>query len=145
MGYSFTSTTSLNNYGYLGLNSTATPIESFRWFSGGCAVPIGDLTIASGNLQLTSGDLQLNAGSIKTNTINNYNSNLVINSSGSSKIELNSKVINIGVNQGTASNNTITLGSLDALSYIKLYGVISLNGIVSGISNLSLSGQISQF
>jgi hypothetical protein len=39
LGYSFYSTTSLNNYGYLGLNVGATPIESFRWFNGGCAIP----------------------------------------------------------------------------------------------------------
>ena len=92
-----------------------------------------------------AGNLQLNTGSVNTNTINNYNSDLTLNSTGSNNLQINSKNIYIGTNQGTASGNTITLGSLSAISVIKLNGVISLNGVVSGITNLSLTGLISQF
>lgn len=73
IGYNYDADGSVNNYGYLGLNVMAGAgnlKESFRWFSSGCAIPTGNLTISTGDLTVTAGNVSVPAGSISLTTGN---------------------------------------------------------------------------
>jgi hypothetical protein len=131
IGYNLINNANAGNYGYLGLNVyTTNVIESFRWFEGGCSVPVGNLTVSSGNLTITSGEL-------KTNTINSSSTNLEIKSVND--ININSNTINIGTNQPALIFNTINVGSITSGSRI------NLNGVVYSPYSFNITGQVLQW
>jgi len=133
IGYNLINNANTGNYGYLGLNVyTTNVIESFRWFDGGCAVPVGNLTVASGDLTITSGELKVNT--IKNNSIN-YNLDIT----SSKDININSNQINIGTNQGVSALNNIYIGNLASGS------IIYLNGIVYSPYAFNLTGSVLQW
>lgn len=129
VGFNYVGDGNSGNYGYLGLYpNTLNIIESFRWFSGGCAVPVGDLTVASGGLTVTLGDIQVSSGAIKTKTINNISGyNLAMNATSTNNISLNSNLINIGYNQGLLAANVINIGATTSNSQININGQLNLN------------------
>jgi hypothetical protein len=125
IGYNYVSDGSTSNYLYLGLNpQTFNVIEGLRLYPNKCQISNGDLEILN---------------SVNVNTINNYNSNLVLNSSSTNNIQLNSNIINIGTNQSTLAINTITIGSIASAS------LINLNGIVSTPYGITMTGASSIF
>lgn len=74
---------------------------------------------------------------LKTNTIAGYNT--------ANPINVNNPSINIGTNQGIAAANTINIGSYTSGSIIGLNGIILVNGYMTGITTISMSGAIGQF
>jgi hypothetical protein len=113
IGYNYAADSSLSNYGYLGLNvNTSNVIESFRWFDGGCVVPVGNLTVTPGTLYASN--LTSNAGT-----------NLSINAASTNSVSLNASTINIGTNQGVGVANTVNIGAVTSISFINLNGVVN--------------------
>ena len=96
----------LNNYGYLGLNvNTINLIESFRWFDGGCSIPVGNLTISVGNLIVTAGNISLPTGNLSLT-----NGDITLTNG---EINLTSGDLNIVSGDATLTSGDITLGTGD--------------------------------
>ena len=143
IGYNYFTDGHANNYGYLGLNVMAGAgnlRESFRWFDGGCSIPVGNLTITvgnlslqggkitstTGNIELTSGKLTLGTGNIEltsgnitsTNggiTLSNGNLNLTTGSvtATDGDVNITNGDLNIVNGDTTLSNGSLTLGTGD--------------------------------
>lgn len=143
IGYNYYQDGHANNYGYLGLNVMAGAgnlRESFRWFDGGCSIPVGNLTITEGNLslqggkitsttgniELTSGKLTLGTGNIELTSGNITSTNGGITLSNGSltlttgsmtatngDVNLTNGDLNIVNGDATFSNGNLTLGSGD--------------------------------
>jgi hypothetical protein len=125
IGYNYVSDGSTSNYLYLGLNpQTFNVIEGLRVYP-------NKTQISNGNLEVLN--------SVNVNSINNYNSNLVLNSTGTNNLQLNSDTIQIGCNQATLAVNSITIGSVASAS------VINLNGIVNSTFPINTTSIFSQF
>ena len=106
IGYNWVTNANLNNYGYLGLNvNTANLKESFRWFDGGCSVPVGNLTISEGNLTITAGNISLPAGNV---VLTNGDITLT-----NGEINLTSGDLNIVSGDATLTSGDLSLGTGD--------------------------------
>lgn len=106
VGYNYVSNGNLNNYGYLGLNvNTANLKESFRWFDGGCSVPVGNLTISEGNLTVTAGNISLPTGNLSLT-----NGDITLTNG---EINLTSGDLNVVGGDAVLSNGNLTLGAGD--------------------------------
>ena len=113
IGYNYYQDGHANNYGYLGLNVMAGAVnlrESFRWFDGGCSIPVGNLTITEGNLSLQGGKITSTTGNIELTS-----GKLTL---GTGNIELTSGNITSTNGGITLSNGSLTLttGSMTATS-----------------------------
>ena len=113
IGYNYYQDGHANNYGYLGLNvmaGAANLRESFRWFDGGCSIPVGNLTITEGNLSLQGGKITSTTGNIELTS-----GKLTL---GTGNIELTSGNITSTNGGITLSNGSLTLttGSITATS-----------------------------
>ena len=106
IGYNWVTNANPNNYGYLGLNvNTINLIESFRWFDGGCSIPVGNLTISVGNLIVTAGNISLPTGNLSLT-----NGDITLTNG---EINLTSGDLNIVSGDATLTSGNITLGTGD--------------------------------
>jgi hypothetical protein len=106
IGYNWVTNANPNNYGYLGLNvNTINLIESFRWFDGGCSIPVGNLTISVGNLTVTTGNISLPTGNLSLT-----NGDITLTNG---EINLTSGDLNIVSGDATLTSGNITLGTGD--------------------------------
>ncbi len=139
LGYNYVSSSSANNYGYLGLNIGSFNVyECLRWSP-------SKVSISNGNLEVTNNSTIL--GSLTCNTLQNSGAtnfaitstgaanNLVLSSAnnlnlfGTGAIKLNSNLVEVGTNQGTAANNVISIGTVNSLSVTNIPNGIKTNYI----------------
>ena len=106
VGYNYIADGDFGNYGYLGLNvNTLNLKESFRWFSTGCSIPTGNLTISEGNLTVTAGNVSMPTGNLSLT-----NGDITLTNG---EINLTSGDLNIVSGDAVLSNGNLTLGAGD--------------------------------
>ena len=147
IGYNYYQDGHANNYGYLGLNvmaGAANLRESFRWFDGGCSIPVGNLTITEGNLSLlggkitsTTGNIELTSGKLTLGTGNiELTSGNITSTNGG--ITLSNGSLTLTTGSMTATNGDINLTNGD-LNIVNGDATISSGNLTLGTGDIGIT------
>lgn len=147
IGYNYYQDGHANNYGYLGLNVMAGAVnlrESFRWFDGGCSIPVGNLTITEGNLSLlggkitsTTGNIELTSGKLTLGTGNiELTSGNITSTNGG--ITLSNGSLTLTTGSITATNGDVNLTNGD-LNIVNGDATISNGGLTLGVGDIGIT------
>ena len=147
IGYNYYQDGHANNYGYLGLNvmaGAANLRESFRWFDGGCSIPVGNLTITSGNLSLlggkitsTTGNIELTSGKLTLGTGNiELTSGNITSTNGGITLSNGSLTLTTGSITATSGDVNLTNGDLNIVNGD---ATISNGGLTLGVGDIGIT------
>lgn len=147
IGYNYYQDGHANNYGYLGLNVMSGAInlrESFRWFDGGCSIPVGNLTITEGNLSLlggkitsTTGNIELTSGKLTLGTGNiELTSGNITSTNGGITLSNGSLTLTTGSITATSGDVNLTNGDLNIVNGD---ATISNGGLTLGIGDIGIT------
>jgi hypothetical protein len=147
IGYNYYADGHANNYGYLGLNVMAGAInlrESFRWFDGGCSIPVGNLTITVGNLSLqggkiisTTGNIEMTSGKLTLGTGNiELTSGNITSTNGGITLSNGSLTLTTGNITVTDGNVNLTNGDLNVVNGDT---TLSNGSLTLGIGDISVN------